>query len=243
MYKRVIVALLTFIICGFAGYKIYRHYYPPYEGCFPRSPEESYKVLALGILVDNLMQGYEGNGKCLVIHYPVSKSHEKDLEVIVPSIRKAAKNKIKEVRLVPIKSRHEHISEVHSSEYTAEDFNKVFEANSDCDLIINYVFLPAEKKDMFKITFFNSLGKENKKTRFGYNIGNIGVFGSLVESGVIHSMTAWKPNPIITEEPLPEDDKEAFNLRYLLINKYNLAEIKKQYPILFPKHKTKDEGL
>jgi hypothetical protein len=195
--------------------------------------EKKYQQVQGYILGKELAKSYKGKGKCLIIHNFVSKRNPKDLQRIADSIHEGIGEKVTEVRMLSIKDLKfddEMLYEEAMMESTAEDFNKIINANKDCDLIIIMVPLPSSKKELSKMTVLQI----NKVTLGIYN-GYMGALEEYFKKDMIQAMSLWTPNPTIDEKPVPEAKQEAFDKRYLIVTPENLSEIKEKYPALFPK--------
>ena len=131
-------------------------------------------------------------------------------------------------------------------EMTAEDFNKVIDANQDCDMVITLVPLPFSEDQLYQIGIFEMIPDEDdpsiykrvpgkKYPLLGVYNGYVGNLEPLFYDGLIGAMSLWKPNPTIDEQPIPDSVQEAFNKRYLIITPQNIDSVKEKHPSLFPK--------
>jgi len=204
------------------------------------------------ILAKSLVKDFDGEGKCLLIHHPISKVERKDLETQIKYFREGFGDTVSEIRPIPIKDLHLD-SEIYSEEalfdLSADDFNKVLRENSDCDIVITMVALPNSEDELYKMDCFTMIADPSKPAnwikdpklnypRLGIHNGYMGKLEALFLDGLIHSMSLWRPDPELkqTREELKKlPIQEQFDLRYLLIEKDNLEEIKSKYPKLFPK--------
>ncbi|MCM8531440.1 MAG: hypothetical protein NE330_09795 [Lentisphaeraceae bacterium] len=222
---------VTFLCATIFGYVRYKDQSKIPQGCY--STSRDYQEAQSQILAKELVKGYKGNGKCLIIHHPLYSAERKHLNITLSYFQKGLGPNIK-IRPAPIKlpATETELADEPLLEMTAKDFNKVIEDNRDCDIIIALVPLPFDEKELYKINIFNS---ENKHLRFGIYNGYIGNLEPLFKEKYIDCMSIWKPEPIIDERPIPEDHQVAFDLRYLLITPENIQETKNVHPTLFPK--------
>jgi hypothetical protein len=223
---------------------------PSYDKTFVTREKEYQKVQAL-VLSRTLANMYEGNGKCLLVHSPGMRNMDK----VAETFKEGFAGKVTDVRAVPIKEMEsdDMMHEEDMTENTAEDFNAILDANSDCDVIIFMVSLPHQYEEYSKIKIFSLIEDENERDNLikdpkvtyplavGIYNGYIGNFDFLLEFGLIHAMTIYKPNPTHDELPVPEDTMEAFNKRYLIITQEKLPELRLSFPTLFPKIKEDKE--
>ena len=216
-----------------------------------RIREQQYQAIQATILANNLATMYSGKGKCLVIHQPnYSEATDEHVERMVNAFQDGFQNRVSEIRAVPIRDvtpggNH---SEEEMSEFTAADFNKVIQANSDCDMLILLVPPPFSEAELFEMDPFLMIEDPDNPNRWikdpqkdyplvGVFNGFIGNSETLFHDKLLGAMTMWRPNPVIDEEPVPDDKQVAFEKRYMMITKNNIEDIRSKYPNLFPKER------
>lgn len=212
--------------------------------------EARYQAVQATVLANNLANMYSGQGKCLVIHEPLINEHtEAFVERMRAAFKEGFQNRVSEIRTVPIKeyiAGDDGIPEEMLMEHKAEDFNKIIQANKDCDMLILLVQLPFSEADLFEMDPFlmiedpdNPGGwiKDPKKDYplVGVFNGFIGNSESLFHDKLLGAMSMWRPNPTIDEKPVPDNIQVAFDKRYMLVTKENISDVKDKYPKLFPK--------
>lgn len=212
--------------------------------------EYKYQEVQATVLANNLATMYSGKGKCLVIHQPLySEGASEHVERLVRGFKNGFQNRVSEVRPVPIREvvqGTDGLREEDMMAYTAEDFNKVIEANSDCDMMILLVQLPHSEDELFDMDPFlmiedpknpGHLIKDPKKDYplVGVFNGFIGNSETLFYDQLLGAMSMWRPNPTIDENPVPDDLQVAFDKRYMLVTKNNIDDIREKYPNVFPK--------
>ncbi len=212
--------------------------------------EKQYQAVQATVLAHNLANMYSGKGKCLVIHEPLlNKGSKEHVERMLAAFKNGFQNRVSEIRAVPIKpfmAGDDSIPEEMLMENKAEDFNKIIQANKDCDMLILLVPLPVSEADLFEMDPFlmiedpdNPGGwiKDPKKDYplVGVFNGFIGNSESLFHDKLLGAMSMWRPNSTIDEQPVPDDIQEAFNKRYIVVTKENISDVKEKYPKLFPK--------
>ena len=210
--------------------------------------EKQYQNSQATVLANTLATMYNGNGKCLVIHHPVLGNSMKGIKRLVDAFNKGFGGKVTEIRLMPIKviNTIDEMTEEAMIENTAEDFNKVLKANTDCDMVILMVPLPYAKDQLDQISIFEMVPDEDNPSTYkrvpgrhypllGIYNGYVGNLENLFENDLVGAMSLWKPEPIIDELAVPDNVQEVFNKRYLLITSQNFESTKEKYPKLFPK--------
>jgi len=212
--------------------------------------ERQYQAVQATVLAHNLANMYSGQGKCLIIHEPLLNQGSEDrVERMVSAFKNGFQNRVTEIRTVPIKdftSEDGAMPEEMMMDHKAEDFNKIIQANKDCDMLILLVQLPYSEADLFEMDPFlmiedpdNPGGwiKDPKKDYplVGVFNGFIGNSESLFHDKLLGAMSMWRPNPTMDEKPVPDDIQQAFNKRYMVVTKENISVVKEKYPKLFPK--------
>ena len=212
--------------------------------------EKQYQKAQCIVLANTLSTMYNGNGKCLVIHHPVFGKNMTEIQRLVDAFNEGFGGKVTEIRPVPIKviNTNDEMAEEAMLEMTAEDFNKVINANKDCDVVITLVPLPFSEDQLYQIGIFEMIPDEDNPSIYkkvpdreypllGVYNGYVGNLEQLFYDGLIGAMSLWKPNPTIDEKPVPESVQEAFNKRYLVITPQNIDSIHEKHPSLFPKER------
>ena len=210
--------------------------------------EKAYQRAQAIVLSNTLTNMYVGGGKCLVIHNTVSDKHKEEVMKLINSFKEGFGGKVSEMVPVPIKEYpgDEALMEEAMMENTAEDFNKIIKANTDCDLIIIMVPLPNSPEELLKMDLFTLVQDPDDEKKWikdptkkyplvGVFNGYIGNLEPFFLDSLIGAMSLWKPDPEIDELPVPENVKTAFDKRYLIVTPDNIIGIKQKFPSLFPK--------
>lgn len=218
--------------------------------------EKLYQNAQAMILANTMINQYEGNGKCLVVHHPVDTRNRKDIDRLVLAFKDGFGGKISEVKTVPIKKFDMSLEmpEEAMMENTAEDFNTLLSQYPEYDMVIFMVPLPYSKEELNKIDIFTLVEAEKPDGSVvlvkdpdkdyplvGVYNGYVGNLEELFAADMIGAMSLWKPDPTIDEKPVPDNVLDAFNKRYLIITPSAMEGIKETYPKLFPKPKTEAE--
>lgn len=223
---------------------------PNTEG--PRLINMAYERAQAIVLANQLANMYSGQGKCLVIHGPQYNEADKEsVNHLVSAFKDGFQNRVTEIRAVPIRNvvpGPNGFSEEDMGEFTAEEFNKVIKDNKDCDMIVLLIKLPFSETELFEMDPFLMIEDPNNPNKWirdpkkdyplvGVFNGYIGNSESLFHDNLLGAMTMWRPNPVIDDKEAPEDVKEAFQKRYVVVTNQNIDEMKTKYPTLFPTEK------
>ncbi len=124
----------------------------------------------------------------------------------------------------------------HMSKYwTGREFdNFVKDGAAQCGVIVSMVGLPAKPEN---IRFWRQR-KRPKLIVFNQRLNGLQKY---IEQGKITAAVITHPEkPVDNKVPVPEDYREAFDSRYLLIDKKNVRNVAKKYPWIFKvKHRRK----
>lgn len=210
--------------------------------------EKAYQRAQAIVLSNTLTNMYSGGGKCLVIHNTVSEAHKGEVMKLIESFKEGFGGKVTEMVIKPIKDYpgDEALMEEAMMENTAEDFNKIIKENADCDVVIIMVPLPNSPAELMKMDLFSLVQDPDDEKKWikdpsrayplvGVFNGYIGNLEPFFLDNLVGAMSLWKPDPQIDEKPVPENVKEAFDKRYLIVSPENIIETKQTFPSLFPK--------
>lgn len=113
----------------------------------------------------------------------------------------------------------------------AEHFDKLFEKNRDCNLIISMIGLPYDVGEM-------QLWSMPKETRpqMALLFADVHNLKNAIRAGYIIALS-YKPGVKFSEEDAPDDPQKAFDKRYIIITPKNVMELDEKYPGFFMKYK------
>ncbi len=113
-------------------------------------------------------------------------------------------------------------------EFTAKFFDQLLEQYPQCQVIISFVGLPPD----FKTMKFWELSDE-KRPALVICDGFLAELQKAIRRGYIDLMLSSNFKRFDYKKPIPEDDNEAFNQRFILISPENIDELRQKYPHLF----------
>ena len=108
---------------------------------------------------------------------------------------------------------------------TSKDFDATIAANPSCNVIISVIGLPNDASRMKLWSM--SKAKRPKLILIGGGMGGSIKLGAAISQGAISAVVTISPKAKFDDEGAPSDFKEAFDKRYILIDKSNVkANIK-----------------
>ena len=116
------------------------------------------------------------------------------------------------------------------AEFTTKIFNDIISNFSDYDLIISFIGLPRDFKEMK----YWSDDYDGKIPQFVLINSSLRDYKPGIAAGHFVSTLATKPGSDYDAE-IPKDSQEAFDSRYIIITPKNVETLHKEYPNLFAK--------
>lgn len=117
---------------------------------------------------------------------------------------------------------------MYESMFTAEAFDEIIDRNSQADLILSLVGLPIDWKDM-EFWF-----KEEDRPKMVITNGQVYELKPPILDGYIHAVVYHNPSSGYDfKTPVPDDHKEAFDKRYLMIDAKNIESIAAKHSQMF----------
>jgi hypothetical protein len=110
----------------------------------------------------------------------------------------------------------------------AKDFNKMISKNKAYKVICSTIGLPYDAADL---QLFKDFDKNPKKCpKLALIGGDTSKMAPLVQAGLLEALVVYSPDAKYTDDDAPDELKDAFDMRYILVTKDNLEKIKKKYP-------------
>ncbi|MEA2013488.1 MAG: hypothetical protein U9O87_10505 [Verrucomicrobiota bacterium] len=113
----------------------------------------------------------------------------------------------------------------------AKDFNDVFLENEDADMFISLVGLPEDLNKM-SLWEIESEVKRPKLIVFG---GDVSILKEAIINDYIQALIVYRQMDNSVNKLPPDNLKEAFSRRFMLITPKNIENLIKKYPILISK--------
>ncbi len=128
-----------------------------------------------------------------------------------------------------VDQRHAHLRRT-GDELSAHKLDTLMEQNPECNVVLLLTGLP---QDMKRMDFWER-DDEERPTLYITGSVMLGELVKTIEQGYIGGILHSKPgNSNYFEEPVPEDEDEAFNRRYILVTAESMDELSTEFPQLF----------
>jgi hypothetical protein len=105
----------------------------------------------------------------------------------------------------------------------AEHFDNLLREHKDCDLIISMIGLPY---DVGEMEIWRMAEEDRPKVALLF--ADVHNLGRAIYAGYLTALT-YKPGVKFTEDPAPSDAREAFNKRYIILNKENVKDYRQMF--------------
>lgn len=106
---------------------------------------------------------------------------------------------------------------------TAADFDKALETHKDCGVVISGIGLP---RDAAKMKLWKAKERPKLVLLNAFDMRN---YDSLITGDMISAVIAIGPEAKFTEDAPPRDPQAAFDVRYVLIDKKNVADYERLF--------------
>ena len=210
-------------------------------------PENFFYHIQAKKLGKEMVEGFKGKAKCLIIHRPLNSHDMVAFEKLKAALEEGLGETVEECLCEPILDFDKiegHVEEAMVG-ITAEDFNRALKKHPECDIVISLVPLPYDEKELYKIDILKMIQEpENsgvwvrdphqKYPRLGILNGDIGNLEPVFYEGLIHAMTIWTENPVVKSKYSEDERNNAFDLRYLMVTPKSIESLRALYPKLFP---------
>lgn len=191
------------------------------EGEIEARAKAEYSCISTEYLGQFLSESFP-NAKSLIIYDSVSTS--KLMEQRIVGLRKGLAGKIeiiKEIGLPTTPPKDIPPNMIRISDFiNADDFNKAIKKYPKADLIISLIGLPDDIQNM-DIWQIEDKKKRPKLAVFG---GSIEVLSTAIKANYIQALVVYRQMDKYANQLPPDDLKEAFNRRFILITPQNIKD-------------------
>lgn len=157
-------------------------------------------------------------GKVLIIADPSYKTDTRMTEFV--EIMKEGSGGEVAIDTVDLPSNNEEMAEPISERMKAKDFDAVIARNSDAKAVVTLIGLP---RDLGNLKALKNC-KSGKGPALILLNADVPQLGKMIAAGMVTAAVTVSPKAVFNEEPAPSDPKAAFAVRYILVDKNNIAE-------------------
>ena len=171
-------------------------------------------------VVGDYVKGKLAGGKILIVADPSYKQDTR-MNDFVAAMKKGVGGDV-EVDTIELPPTNEEMAEPISERMTAKDFDAVIARNSDAKVVVSLIGLPRDLKNLKAIANCKS-GKGPAIILLSSDVPQL---GQMIGAGMVTAAVTVSPKAVFNEEPAPSDEKAAFAVRYILVDKSNVEENK-----------------
>ena len=213
------LALLTFLVIVVIGVLVVMWADDDDSGDSLRANENRF-YMSQAFVVGDYVRNKLGGGKILVIADP---SYKQDTRMgdFVAAMQKGLGGEVAVDTVNLPKQTYEKMAEPISERMTARDFEAVVARHGDAKVIVSLIDLPHDIGKHPELLQNCKAGKGPKIILIG---GDVPQLAQMIGAGLVTAAVAVSPKAKFSEDPAPADEKAAFAVRYLLVDKSNIAE-------------------
>lgn len=190
------------------------------DGMTSLRDNENKFYVSQAFVVGDYVKGKLDAGKILIIADP-SYTMDQRMTEFVELMKKGSGGEVV-ISTVALPDTGEEMAEPVSERMRAKDFEKVIAENSDAKVVVSLIGLPRDLKNL-KILNANKSGKGPALILLNADVPHL---GQMIAAGMVTAAVTVSPKAVFNEEPAPSDEKAAFAVRYILVDKENIAENK-----------------
>ena len=190
------------------------------DGMTSLRDNENKFYVSQAFVVGDYVKGKLDAGKILIIADP-SYTVDQRMTEFVELMKKGSGGEVV-ISTVALPDTGEEMAEPVSERMRAKDFEKVIAENSDAKVVVSLIGLPRDLKNL-KILNANKSGKGPALILLNADVPHL---GQMIAAGMVTAAVTVSPKAVFNEEPAPSDEKAAFAVRYILVDKENIAENK-----------------
>jgi len=105
---------------------------------------------------------------------------------------------------------------------TGDQYNEVLDKNTDAQVVVSFTDLPYEPDEMATMNVWDM--DDDERPALYLTFGDIDMLGSVIMEEVVKGLVVWRPGVKFSRETAPSDFQEAFNKRYVLVDKDNVSQ-------------------
>jgi hypothetical protein len=200
--------------------------------------EMKYLYAAMRVMGEQLGEGHEGSN-ILLITNRVNEYNQERHDAILDGLKSGLDGRATIGSVIhPEPPEGVNAEEYYEEEmFTAEMMNKTVADNTEHDMIVSLLGLPF---DFAEMTLWQM--EDDKRPKLGLAFASVYELQRAIKAGYVGVVIAYNPNYVydIKAEP-PEQYREAFDQRYLLITPENVNDIAATHPSMFKPQEVEPE--
>ena len=208
--------MVVVVVCGFMALKTQFGG----GGISGLRENENRFYVSQAFVVGDYVKGKLESGKILVIADTSYKGDARMTE-FVEKMKKGSGGEVV-IDTVELPDTGEEMAEPISERMKAKDFEATIARNSDAKVVVSLIGLPRDVRNL-KILNNNKSGKGPALILLNADVPQL---GRMIAAGMVTAAVTVSPKAVFNEEPAPSDEKAAFAVRYILVDKANIAENK-----------------
>ncbi len=209
------LSILLLLVVVFCGVMVLKDQFAGTGESLRENENKFYNAQAF--VVGDYVKANLAGGKILVVADP---NYQKDVRMtdFVAAMKKGSGGDVV-VDTVQVPGNANEMAEPISEIMKAKDFDAVIAKNSDAKVVVTMIGLPRDLKNLKALQSCKS-GKGPALILFSADVPQL---GSMIKTGMVTAAVTVSPKAVFNEDPAPSDAKAAFAVRYLLVDKANLA--------------------
>lgn len=215
---KVISIVLLVVLLGCFG-MVMKDFFGNASGGALRDNENKFYV-SQAFVVGDFVKGKLDGGKILIVADPSYKQDTR-MNDFVAAMKKGQGGEVV-IDTIELPPTNEEMAEPISERMTAKDFDAVIARNSDAKVVVSLIGLPRDLKNLKAIANCKS-GKGPAIILLSSDVPQL---GQMIGAGMVTAAVTVSPKAVFNEEPAPSDEKAAFAVRYILVDKSNVEENK-----------------
>ena len=212
-----IVLLIVVIGCGVM---VMKDYFGDSAGNALRENENRFYA-AQAFVVGDYAKNTLGGGKILLIADPSYKNAGARMEGFIAAMKKGLGGEV-DVDTVELPAAGEDSGESVAERMTAKDFDAVIARHGDAKTVVSLIGLPRDLKNL-KAIQNTKLGKGPALILLSADVPQM---AQMIATGMVTAVVTVSQKAVFNEDPAPSDEKAAFAVRYILVDKNNVKENK-----------------
>ena len=212
------ISMVLLLVVAFCGVMVLKSQFS--GGISSLRENENRFYVSQAFVVGDYVKGKLDSGKILIVADPSYKADTRMVE-FVEMMKKGSAGEVV-IDTVELPETNDEMAEPVSERMRAKDFEATIARNSDAKVVVSLIGLPRDLRNL-KILNNNKNGKGPALILLNADVPQL---GQMIAAGMVTAAVTVSPKAVFNEDPAPSDAKAAFAVRYILVDKANIAENK-----------------